>query len=153
MPHVWFWSLSNRSERQCGCDAQNRELADKVVSQRPAYMAGTLSGVGGDFTGTCRVAESKTGGFAWIRKTTSLLSSPQVPALLRHFFACGQPKRCELKTRYGEKEPLNLTCVAMPLRRLCLGTNPLKSLLTWAISGAQRHPGQTHSMAKRTPRG
>jgi hypothetical protein len=39
-------------------------------------------------------------------------------------------------------EPLSLTCVAMPLRRLWLGTNPLKSLLTWPSPGAQSHPDQ-----------
>ena len=110
-------------------DAQHPEWPKSFHKTR--LFGGDIERVGGGFYGHMqRLRKSKTGGFAWMRKTTLLLSSPQFWALLRHVFACGQPKRGELKTRYGEKERLSLTCVAMPLRRALLGTNHLKSLLT-----------------------
>jgi hypothetical protein len=95
----------------------------------------TLSGaeklgrIGGDFMGICKVAESKTRGFARIKEDSVPSLFAVVLALLRHVFACAQAQaiRAENTIRGNGSAKARTRCSNAPHTAL-LGTNPLKVL-------------------------
>lgn len=94
-------------------------------------VSGDAERVGGDFMSTCRIAESKTYGFAWMKEdsVSSLFTAGPCPFETCICMWTAQAMRAENPIR-GKGTAKPDMCSNAPQTAL-LGTNPLKSLLTW----------------------